>query len=386
MTSQRISSSSFDFQPRTRVVFGVGTIKTLGELASDLGFKRTLIVTDRGLMDSGHVSEAVLPLRKAGIEVTEFHDFDVNPDTAMIEGACQFARGLQIDSIVALGGGSSLDCAKGINLLLTNGGRIRDYHGYGKANKPTLPMIGIPTTSGTGSEAQSYALISDAETHEKLACGDPNIAFRIALLDPALTVSQPLSVTATSGFDAIAHAVETYVTTKRNPLSELFSREAWVLLESNYEEVLIHPHNLDARGAMQLGAFFAGMAIENSMLGATHACANPLTAHYGTTHGVAIALLLPTVVRWNKAAASERYAQLLGLTGTKVESDASEQLAKRLEELAKAGSLQQTLREAGIQSDDLSMLANEAAEQWTGRFNPRPFDIDGALEVYQCAF
>ena len=383
---EKHAADSFDFQPRTRVVYGVGVIERIGELAGDLGFKRTLLVADNGLVNSGHVAEAVLPLRNAGIEVTEFHDFDVNPDTAMIESACEHARKLEIDSIVALGGGSSLDCAKGINLLLTNGGRMRDYRGYAKTTKPTLPMIGIPTTSGTGSEAQSYALISDAETHEKLACGDPTIAFRVALLDPALTVSQPQSVTATSGFDAIAHAVETFVTTKRNPLSELFSREAWVLLVNNYERVLTEPHDLQARGAMQLGALFAGMAIENSMLGATHACANPLTAHYGTAHGVAIALLLPTVVRWNSAVASERYAQLLMMSGTQVQSDPAEQLAKRLEELCVVGGLRQRLREAGVRSDDLSMLATEAAEQWTGRFNPRPFDINGALEVYQCAF
>jgi len=380
------NTNSFDFQPRTRVVYGVGEIERLGELARDLGFKRTLLVADRGLVASGHVAEAVSPLRAAAIEVTEFHDFDINPDTAMIEAGCEYARGLEIDSIIALGGGSSLDCAKGINLLLSNGGRMRDYHGYEKANKPTLPMIGIPTTSGTGSEAQSYALISDAETHAKLACGDPKLAFRVALLDPALTVSQPHSVTASSGFDAIAHAVETFVTTKRNPLSELFSREAWMLLESNYQTVLTKPENVEARGAMQLGAFFAGMAIENSMLGATHACANPLTAHYGTTHGDAIALLLPTVVRWNSVVASDQYAQLLTMSGALVESDPSEQLAKRLEELSVAGGLRRTLSEAGIRSDELSMLAGEAAEQWTGRFNPRPFDVNGALEVYQCAF
>src|SRR4029450_9260929 len=157
-----------------------------------------------------------------------------------VEAGSTFAASQRIDSIIALGGGSSLDCAKGINILLTNGGRMRDYHGHGKAQKPMLPMIGIPTTAGTGSEAQTYALISDTETHEKLACGDPKIAFRVALLDPALTVSQPTSVTATSGFDAIAHAVETFVTTKRNPLSESFSRQAWRLLERSYERVLTH--------------------------------------------------------------------------------------------------------------------------------------------------
>lgn len=378
--------ATFDFQPRTRAIFGAGVVARLGDLAKELGFKRALLVADRGLVDSGHVAEALAPLRSAGIDVVEFHEFDVNPDTAMVEAGRAFAAPLQIDSIIALGGGSSLDCAKGINFLVTNGGRMRDYHGYGKAQKPMLPMIGIPTTAGTGSEAQTYALISDAETHAKLACGDPEIAFRIALLDPALTVSQPQGVTATSGFDAIAHAVETFVTTKRNPFSESFSREAWRLLEHSYERVLSHPLDLAARGSMQLGAFFAGMAIENSMLGATHACANPITAHYGTTHGAAIALLLSAVVRWNGVVAGQRYGELLQLSSGKEDTNPADRLASRLDELARAGGLQSSLREAGVRSDDLSMLAGEAAEQWTGRFNPRPFDMRGALEVYQCAF
>ena len=379
--------NSFDYQPQTRVVFGAGAIKRLGELARELNFRRTLLVADRGLVASGHVAEALTPLREAGIEVVEFHDFDVNPDTEMIEAGRDFAAPLNIESIIALGGGSSLDCAKGINLLLTNGGRMRDYHGYGKATRPLLPMIGIPTTAGTGSEAQTYALISDAQTHVKLACGDRQAAFRIALLDPALTVSQPPEITATSGFDAIAHAVETFVTKSRNALSEAFSREAWRLLEANYERVLAKPGDLEARGAMQLGAYFAGTAIENSMLGATHACANPLTAHYGTAHGASIAMLLPSVVRWNASVAAERYAELLRLsTANRKVGDSTESLAQRLEELAAAGGLRQSLGEAGVPLSDLSMLAEEAAEQWTGQFNPRPFDLTGALEVYQCAF
>jgi alcohol dehydrogenase len=379
--------NSFDYQPQTRVVFGPGAIKRLGEQARELNFRKTLLVADRGLVKSGHVAEALTPLRAAGIEVEEFHEFDVNPDTQMIAAGCAFAAPLNVDSIIALGGGSSLDCAKGINFLLTNGGRMQNYHGYGKAVRRLLPMIGIPTTAGTGSEAQTYALISDAQTHVKLACGDRQAAFRIALLDPALTVSQPPDVTATSGFDAIAHAVETFVTTSRNALSEAFSREAWRLLEGNYERVLMQPADLEARGAMQLGAYFAGTAIENSMLGATHACANPLTAHYGTVHGASIAMLLPSVVRWNAPVAAERYAELLKLSNTGAGGENSaESLARRLEELAAAGGLRRSLGEAGVPLADLSMLAEEAAEQWTGRFNPRPFNPTGALEVYQCAF
>lgn len=376
----------FDFQPRTRVIFGAGSIARLGETALELNFQRTLLVADRGMVESGHVDEALTPLRKAGIRVSSFHDFEVNPDTTMIQAGRDYAAEFEVDSIIGLGGGSSLDCAKGINFLLTNGGQMRDYHGYGKATTPLLPMIAVPTTAGTGSEAQSYALISDAETHQKMACGDPTAAFAVALLDPLLTLSQPRAVTATSGFDAIAHAVETYVTTKRNGLSEFFSREAWRLLDSNYERVLDNPEDTKARGAMQLAAYFAGVSIENSMLGATHACANPLTAHYGTIHGEALAMLLPTVVRWNGEVAGQRYSDLLHLSKRSDGESPGETLAQRIEELATKGGLRSTLSESGVHLDDLPMLAAEAAEQWTGTFNPRPFNVDGALHVYRAAF
>jgi len=380
---------AFDFQPRTRVIFGAGVVERLGELARELNFQRTLLVADHGLVASGHVDEAVNPLKKAGVEVFRFHDFEVNPDTRMIEAGTAVASSLNIDSVIGLGGGSSLDCAKGINFLLTNGGRMSDYRGYGNATQPMLPMIAIPTTAGTGSEAQTYALISDAESHVKMACGDAKAAFRIALLDPALTVSQPRSITATSGFDAIAHAVETFVTTKRTSLSEIFSREAWRLLEPSYERVLNQPHDLEARGAMQLGAYYAGVAIENSMLGATHACANPLTAHYGTAHGAAIAMLLPSVVRWNESVAADQYAMFLNWSSVGARHNdlsATEALARRLEELADAGGLRTNLRTAGVKETDLTTLASEAAEQWTGTFNPRPFNKEGAIEVYQCVY
>jgi alcohol dehydrogenase len=377
---------TFDFQPRTRVIFGAGSIERLGQLAGELNFQKTLVVADRGMIASSHVDEALASLRAAGIEPFCFHDFESNPDSRMVEAGRQFAAELQVDSIVGLGGGSSLDCAKGINFVLTNGASIEDYVGYGKASQPLLPMIAVPTTAGTGSEAQTYALISDADSHNKLACGDPKAAFRVALLDPVLTISQPQSVTATSGYDAIAHAVETFVTIKRSGLSEFFSREAWRLLAANYERVLTMPNDLEARGAMQLGAYFAGVAIENSMLGATHACANPLTTHYGTVHGAALALLLPSVVRWNAPVASSRYAELLEPSHCPAHGDPAEALADRLEQFADAGGLRSSLSEAGVPAHDLAMLAAEAATQWTGTFNPRPFDINGAMEVYRAAY
>jgi alcohol dehydrogenase len=380
---------SFDFQLRTRVICGAGSLGRLGEAARALGFARTLLVADRGLVEAGHVARAARVLEEAGVRVDAFHDFGANPDTVMVERGRDFAARCEADSLVGLGGGSSLDCAKGVNFLLTNGGRMQDFRGYARARRPLLPMIGVPTTAGTGSEAQSYALISDAETHEKMACGDPSAAFRVALLDPELTLTQPRAVTATAGLDAVAHAVESYVSTARNPLSEMFSREAWRLLASGFERVLDAPHDLEARGRMLLGAHFAGAAIENSMLGATHACANPLTARYGTEHGAAVALLLPSVVRWNAPAAAPRYGELLALSGRAAAADGADEadgLARRLEELSAAAGLAKGLGAAGVARADLPRLAEDAAAQWTGRFNPRPFDAAGAREIYERAF
>src|SRR3954466_15126951 len=228
----------FDFEPRTRVVFGRGTVARVGQLAKGFHFQRTLLVADRGLVKAGHVAAVTAALESDDVAVVPFHDFGQNPDSQMIESGRQFAEPHRVDSIVALGGGSSLDCAKGINFVLTNGGSARDYRGYGKAPQAMLPMIGVPTTAGTGSDAQSYALLSDATTHEKMACGAPGAAFRIALLDPELSVSQPREVTAVAGYDALSRAVEAFVTTGRNSMSDTFAREAWRLLSGAYRRVL----------------------------------------------------------------------------------------------------------------------------------------------------
>lgn len=380
----------FDFVLRTRVIFGVDSLPQVGSLARELDFTRTLLVADPGLVSSGHVERATDALARAGVEVAGFHDFGADPDTRMVEAGRLVAVSRAVDSVVALGGGSSLDCAKGINFVLTNGGAMRDYRGFGKARQPMLPAIGVPTTAGTGSEAQSYAIISDAETHEKMACGDPKAAFRAAVLDPTLTLTQPRKVTSIAGYDALSHAVESFVTTRRTPASDLFAREAWRLLQANYERVLQSPSDVKARGAMLLGAHIAGVAIEHSMLGATHACANPLTRRYGATHGLAVAVMLPHVVRWNADNVGDRYAELLRLAdpgdGSVDRRSAGDRLAERLEALAGLGGLPSTLRDLGASRDDLAALAADAATQWTGTCNPRPFDAAAALSLYDRAY
>jgi alcohol dehydrogenase len=250
-----------------------------------------------------------------------------------------------------------------------------------------LPSIAIPTTAGTGSEAQSFALIADEKTHLKMACGDRKAAFRVTILDPEVTVSQPSAVTAITGLDALSHALESYVTTKRNTLAQMFAFEAWRLLEGNFETVLKQPANLEARGAMQVGAHFAGIAIENSMLGVCHSLANPLTAHYGLTHGVAIAILLPHVIRFNNAAAGPLYADLAHEVGL-VNGDelaAGEVLAQRITQLMQVANVPMTLSAAGVSGGIFPVLAEEAAQQWTARFNPRPVTEYDLEQLYQAA-
>jgi len=368
--------SSFDHQPRTRIVFGEGTLSRVGELARDLGGTRVLLVTDPGIVKAGHAARARAALEEAGLVTHVFDQVRENPSTGDVAECVAMAREFNTDFIVGLGGGSSMDTAKGCNFILTNGGRMQDYWGVGKATKPMLPLIAIPTTSGTGSECQSFALISDEVTHAKMACGDPKAAAKVAILDPALTPSMPFSVTALTGIDAIAHALETAVTTKRNALSAMYSREAFRLLMGGFERVLTNPQDLEARGNMLLGAALAGMAIESSMLGAAHSCANPLTANYHVVHGQAVGLMLPHVVRFNA-----ELPEIAAIYNEYFEGD----LPARLTELLKAAALKTQLRELGVEAEKIGVLSAQAAAQWTANFNARKITETDFVELYTAA-
>lgn len=361
----------FDFRPRARVLFGEGEFARLGEIARETGGQRCLLVADPGMVQAGYAQEAARSLKARRMAVQSFHEFTTDPDSAMVEAGRDFAAPHEIDLIVAVGGGSSMDCAKAINFLLSNGGKMSDYWGYGKATQPLLPMIAVPTTAGTGSEAQSYATITDSETGARMACGDRKAVFGVAVLDPKLTVSQPAALAASTGYDALSHALETLVTTRQTALSDCFSRSAWRLINSGLEGITANPQDLDARGELLIGAHFGGLAVENSALGAAHACAYPLTAHYNIPHGVAISLVLPSVVEWNMPAAAARYEELF-----------RGDLPERLRQLSEIVGLPGTLRDANVPREALPRLAEEAGKQWTGKFNPRPFDTAAALEIY----
>ena len=385
------SLAEFDHQPRVRLVFGPGSSMRAGQLARDYGAKSVLLVTDPGIVSVGHAGRIQGYLEAAGLQVAVFDQADQNPTTATIDRCVQIARAARIDFIVGLGGGSAMDTAKGCNFIVSNGGKISDYWGSHKATQPMLPFIAIPTTAGTGSECQSYALIADEHTHAKMACGDPKAAAKVAILDPELTLSQPRSVTAFTGIDTITHAVESAVTKKRNALSLMYSHEAFMLAVASFPYVLKNPRDISARGRMQLAAAFAGTAIENSMLGAAHSAANPLTAHYDIVHGLAVGMMLPHVIRYNaeNPEARRAYAELASAPELACVSEgedyAVEILVSHIESLLDLAEFPRSLAECGLKKSDIPKLAEEAAAQWTANFNPRPINAAGFRDLYSAA-
>jgi alcohol dehydrogenase len=383
----------FDFRLRPRIVFGAGSIQRLGELARELGALKILVVSDQGVVNAGLFQRGKASLEQSQLIVEGFHDFAENPNTDNVNLGLGAAQRFRPDLIVGLGGGSSMDCAKGINFLYSCGGRMQDYWGIGKAKGPMLPMIAVPTTSGTGSETQSFALISDAETHVKMACGDPGAACKVAILDPELTVTQPNRVTALTGIDAITHALETYVCNKRTPISECFSLESWERLIVGFPAVLQNPNDLRGRSEMQLGACFAGMAIEASMLGAAHALANPLTAYLGTPHGQAVGLMMPHVIRFNAPVVGDRYARLVrscSMTAN-THSDASTVLSELVTNWLRQAGLSTNLATLSgwpahqESASFIEKLGEMASKQWTASFNPRSPSKTDFIELYTAA-
>jgi len=379
------SLQCFEFQAATRLVVGRGMLAQVGDLARSFGGTRVLLVSDPGLVATGFPARAEELLASASITCHLFEDFCKNPTTDHVAAGVAVAADFRPDMIVALGGGSSMDCAKGINFVHSFGGSMHDYHGRQRAGRdrgPMLPSVAIPTTAGTGSETQSFALISDAATGVKMACGDPRAAFRVAILDVELTLTQPDRVIALTGVDAVSHALESYVSTAGTPASRLCARESWRLLAANLPRVLADGQDVDARAAVQLAAAWAGISIENAMLGGAHAMANPLTQCHHVPHGQAVGLALPHIVRWNAATCEADYTDLCRELPA-ADAAGAEQLAAWLTELLRQAGLATSLAELDLGAADAASLATIAATQWTGSFNPRPLSGSDFESLYE---
>ena len=369
-----------------RIVQGTGAVSRIGEEVIACGGKRPLVVSDAGIVHAGHVAQAMESLKASGLSPIVFSDVHENPTSVDVGCCVEAARAHDTDVLIGLGGGSSMDTAKGCNFILTNGGEMRDYQGRETAAEAMLPFIAIPTTAGTGSECQRYALISDPDTHQKMACGDPKALAKTAILDPRLTLTQPAWVTACTGIDALSHSVETAVTSVRNERSRRHAREAFSLLAHSLPIVSEDPENLDAREAVQVGAALAGAAIEFSMLGAAHAAANPLTTHFDVVHGQAVGVMLPAVVRFNgkDSQVETEYSEMLKAGDLPVDgASPAEALADWIASLLEGFQMKSCISELGVDRDALETLSQEAAAQWTAGFNPRPVGTADFLVLYE---
>lgn len=373
---------------RTRVIEETGGLARLGALAAELGGRRVMLVSDPGVAAAGHADRAAEALTTAGLEVALHVDVAENPSSGDVARAAAVAEAFRPDVYVAVGGGSAIDTAKGANFVEVCGGRMEDYRGHDTATAPLRPLIAVPTTAGTGSEVQSFALVGDGETGAKMACGDPSAAPRVALLDPELTLTMPRRVTAMTGLDTLAHAVESAVARPRDPSTDGRSRAygvaAFALVSAGLPRVLEAPGDVLARASMMRASALAGLAIEHAMLGVAHSMANPLTRRHGVPHGLAVGVTLPHVVRFNAADDSGgagstlgTYAELAAAAGLAGDGDRAlaEALADRCAELLELAGLGTTLGALGVSAADVPGLAAEANEQWTARFNPRGVEV-----------
>ena len=384
--------TAFTFNTTKSVICEPGAIKKLGEIVKEQIGKRVLIVTDPGLIKAGLLASATDSLDQAGVEYQVFDGVVADPPVAVVEAALAEARAASIDGVIGFGGGSSMDIAKLIALLMGGGEKLDDIYGVGMAKGQRLPLIQIPTTAGTGSEVTPISIITVGEA-EKKGVVAPQLLPDVALLDAELTLGLPAPVTAATGVDSMVHAIESYTSASanNNPVSRTLAREALRLLGANIETAVKDGRNVQARSNMLLGAMLAGQAFANSPVAAVHALAYPIGGIFHVPHGLSNALVLPHVMRFNASACADAYATLAPDAfpdlASVPEAQRVDEFINRLEALSANIGLEQTLREVGIGESDLPVMAADAMKQTRLLVNnPREVSEADALAIYQAAY
>jgi alcohol dehydrogenase class IV len=380
----------FTFNTTPSLRMGAGIARQLGDIVKPICGDNILFVTDPGMVATGLVVPVVDTMRAAGITVRVFDQVQADPPEAVILQAADMAR--DVSGVVGFGGGSSLDVAKLAALLTASGQPLTEAYGIGNAKGPRLPLVLVPTTSGTGSEVTPISIVTTG-TSEKMGVVSPLILPDMAVLDPELTLGLPAHVTAATGIDAMVHAIEAYASANpnNNPVSRALAVEALCLMGRVLQRAVDTPTDIEARSDMMLGSMLAGQAFANSPVAAVHALAYPIGGHYKLPHGLSNALVLPHVLRFNAEVAPLAYAELLPhvfpqASATSV-GDAAVKFVEGMEALSRACGLPQNLHDVGIEKEALPMLARDAMNQ--SRLlvnNPRPVDEAEALAIYEAAW
>ena len=368
-------------------LMGADCLKDAGDQVGELGFKKALIVTDKVLGQIGIVKKVTDVLDNKNIEYAIYDETKPNPTVKNVNDGLALLKEKECDFVISLGGGSAHDCAKGIALLATNGGEIKDYEGVDKSKKPQLPMVGINTTAGTGSEMTLFAIITDEERHIKMALVDKHLTPIIAVNDPMLMLAMPKSLTAATGMDALTHAIEAYVSTSATPITDACAEKAIELISNYLVNAVENGQDVEARDMMAYAEYLAGMAFNNASLGYVHAMAHQLGGFYNLPHGVCNAILLPHVQEYNKATSASRLAKIAKIMGGNIEGLTDEQGADLCIDMIK--SLSQTigipegLGVLGVKESDFETLATNALNDACSLTNPRKGNLEEVIAIFK---
>jgi len=372
------------FHLPTIIIFGPGKISELGQVVTEkLHASRPLLVTDKGIQEAGIVEK--IKDRLPGIPI--FDEVEQNPKHSTVNWGGGLARQLYPDLVIGLGGGSSLDAAKAIALLAANPGRIEDYEGRERYEVPPLPVLAVPTTCGTGSEVTRVSVITNTSRKFKMSIKGPEMFPAVALVDPDLLLTLPPPLVASTGLDALTHAVEAYTGKQANFITDIFARESLCLIFEHLEDAYLDiKRNKKAREGMMKASLFAGMAFGNSDVGAVHCLAEAVGSLYDTPHGVANAVFLPYVMEFNLDVSLEKYANIGRIAGVQAEKDkdAALKLIQRIKELSQAFSIP-SMRELGIAETDFAVIAQKSFENSSNPSNPKPASAEDYVKILRRA-
>jgi len=376
---------SFVFDIPSTLFFGENCSNKCGELLNNIGASKVLLVCDQAMVSLGMAAKLTAILDAADLEHVTFADVEPNPTDELVHKAANFAADHKVDALLAIGGGSVIDCAKAVNILLTNGGKILDYEGVNKVAKPTLPLVMVPTTAGTGSEVTSVTVVTDTRRHKKMVIAGQFVGGRIAVCDPMLTVKLPAAITSSTGMDALTHAIEAYISTLASPVTDGIALDAITLIMGSLEQA-VADGDIKSRSDMMLGSFMAGMAFNSALLGLVHSLAHPLSAHYNIPHGVANAVFLPHVMNYNLGSFDSKLKALASAMGIDVEqSDLGDRIVSRLQQLATTIGIPQ-LKDLGVPETNFSMLAEEAMLEMSTMTNPKQPTVAEIVDLLKTAY
>ena len=381
--------STYYFLP-TRNVFGEGAVNEVGDLMKSLNVSSAMIVTDKFLASSGMADRIVGILKEAGMDAVVFDGAEPNPTDKNVEAGVDFFYHHTCDSIISLGGGSSHDCAKGIALVASNGGRIHDYEGIDKASKDLMPMLAINTTAGTASEITRFCIITDTSRHVKMAIVDWRVTPKVAINDPELMTGMPPSLTAATGMDAMTHAIEAYVSSDANPLTDASALKAIEMIYKYLPKAVANGDYMRARDKMAYAQYLAGIAFNNASLGYVHAMAHQLGGYYNLPHGVCNAILLPYVEEFNIIGNMNRFrdiAEAMGIdTAHMTTTEAADACIDAIRLISRQIGIPNNLRVLGVKPEDFEIMAENAQKDVCCLTNPRKATKEQVIEIYRRAY